>query len=161
MQAIAVLQSTSPTTPIQSLVSSEAQMAVWLYDSDFQGVRISYATLESIDLNKSINCKEKIQIFTMSVFCFNMWYYPLSKIWFSTLEMSLHYIFHTSCPVLVLWMVLQMSTKKNIPMHFHSWFIPLIPESWYITSICKGPLMLVVHGGMLTSKNGATYYTTS
>ncbi len=31
------------------------------YDPDFQGVRISHATLESIHLNQSINCKEKIK----------------------------------------------------------------------------------------------------
>ncbi len=72
------------------------------YDADFQGVRSSHATLESIHLNKSINCKERIKIFTIRVFCFNMWYYPMSKIWFSTLEiLSLHYILHASCPVLV------------------------------------------------------------
>ncbi len=126
------------------------------YDPDFQGVRISHATLESIHLNKSISCKERIQIFT-SVFCFNMWCYPMSKIWLSTLEMlSLHYILHASCPVLVLWMVLQKSTKKAIPMPFHSWFISLIPESWYINIFVLGqPLILMVHGGMATNKNGA------
>ncbi len=106
------------------------------YDPDFKGVRISiHVTLESIHLNKSINCKERINIFTISVFCFNMWYYPMSIIWFSTLEMlSLHHIMHESYPLLVIWMVLQKSTKKAIPMPFHSWCISLIPDSWYITS---------------------------
>ncbi len=100
------------------------------YDPDFQGIRISHATLESIHLNKSINCKEPIKIFTIKVFCFNLWYYSISQIWFSTLEMlSLHYVMHASCPVLVLWVELQMSTKKTIPMSFHPWFISLISES--------------------------------
>ncbi len=63
----------------------------------------------------------------------------MSKIWFSTLEMlSLPYIMHASCPILVLWMILQKSTMKAIPMPFHSWFISLIPYSSYITSICMG-----------------------
>ncbi len=66
-----------------------------------------------------------------------------------------------SCPVLVLWMVLQKSTKKTIPKPFHSLFISLKPEFWYITNICMGPLMLMIHGGMVTSKIGVTYFTTS
>ncbi len=124
------------------------------YDPDFQEIRISHATLESIHLNKSITCKERIQIITMSVLCFNMLYYPMSKIWIFTLEMLfLHYILHASCPLLVLWIVLQRSTKKTIPRPLHSWFISLMPEFWYITNICMGPLMLMVHGGMVTSKN--------
>ncbi len=108
--------------------------------TDFQEVRISLTTLESIHLNKSIKYKkERIKIFSIRVFCFNMWYYPMSKIWYSTLEMlSLHYILHVSCPVFVLWMVLQKSTKETIPRPFHSLFISVIPESWYITNICMG-----------------------
>ncbi len=87
--------------------------------------------------------------FTISVFCFNICYYPISKIWFSILEMlSLHYILHKSCPVLVLWLVLQKSTKKTIPRPFHSWFIFLIPENWYITNIYMWPEMFIVHGAM-------------
>ncbi len=110
------------------------------YNPDFQGLRISHATLESIHLNKPINCKERIKIFTIGYFFFNIWYYPMSKISLSTLEMlSLHYILHASCPVLVLWMILQISTKKTILRPFHSSFISLILMSRYITSICMGP----------------------
>ncbi len=43
-------------------------------------------------------------------------------------------------------------TKKTFLMPFHSWFISLILESWYSTNICMGPLMLMVHGGMVTAK---------
>ncbi len=126
------------------------------YDHEFQGVRITryMYTLESIHLNKSINCKQRIKIFTISVFYFNMLYYPISKIWFSTLEMlSLHYIMHTSCPILALRMESQTSTKKAITRPCHSWFISLIPDSWYTASICMGPLVLLVHDGMVTSEN--------
>ncbi len=56
------------------------------YDFDFQGVRISHTTLENIHLNKSLSSRRK-QKFPLSVFCFNMLYYPMSKILFSTLEM--------------------------------------------------------------------------
>ncbi len=157
MQAIrnlqfAVLQRASPTTPYKAgrVVKLTCQ-----YDTDFQGVRISHATLESIHL------KEKMKIFTISVFCFNMRNYPISKICFFILEMlSLHYILHASCPVLVLRIVLQVE-QKTFLMLFQSWFISLIPESWYITNICMEPLMLMVNDGIDTIKNGATYFTTS
>ncbi len=76
-------------------------------------------------------------------------------------KLSLDYILHASCPVLVLWIVLQKSIKKTIPIPFQSCFLSLIIESRYITDICIAPLMLMVHGGMLTPKNGATYFTTS
>ncbi len=52
-------------------------------------------------------------------------------------------------------------TKKTFLIPFHSWFISLIPEFWYITNIYMGPWMLMVHGGMVTSKKGAIYFTTS
>ncbi len=95
----AILQSVSPTTPYKA---GHVVKFICQYDPDFQRVRISHAILESIHLNKSINCKERIKIFTIGVFCFNMWYYVMLKIWFSTLEiLSLHYILHASCPVLI------------------------------------------------------------
>ncbi len=51
-------------------------------------------------------------------------------------------------PILVLWMLLQKSTNKAISRPFHSRFISLIQDSWYFTSICMRPLMLMVHDGM-------------
>ncbi len=85
----------------------------WL-TKDYRSSAMIHATLESIHLNKSINCKERIKIFEISVFCFNMWYYAMSKIWFSPLEMlSIHYIMHASCPILVLRMVLYKSQQRK------------------------------------------------
>ncbi len=50
----------------------------------------------------------------MSVFCFNMWYYPMWKTWFSALEMlCLHYILHALCPVLVFMNAIKKVNKKN------------------------------------------------
>ncbi len=73
------------------------------YDPDFQAIRISHATPESIHLNKSINHKDRIQIITMNVFCFNMWYYSMSKIWFSTLETMCILDYSSPCLFGFLW----------------------------------------------------------
>ncbi len=57
------------------------------YDPDFQGARISHCTLEYIHLNKSINCKEWITIFTMSIF-FSI---------FSIIQCQKHDFLHLKC----------------------------------------------------------------
>ncbi len=69
------------------------------YDPDFQEVMISHVTLETIHLNKSIDCKERITIFTL-VYLFqyvvlsnvkNMIFYSLNVVYIISC------MYHMSC----------------------------------------------------------------
>ncbi len=138
-----------PTTPYKAgrVVTLTCQ-----YDHDFQGVRII----------KSINYKVRIKILHNKCILFQ------NVVLFNVKNM----IFYTWNVVSRLYHACIMScigfkngitnvNKEDIPRPFHSWFISMILDSWYITSICMGPLMLMVHDGMVTCKNGATYFSNS
>ncbi len=130
-----------------------------LYNPDFQGVRISLATLESIHINQSIARR----INNLHNKCILFQYVVLSNV--KNMIVYTWNVVSTLYPACIMSCIsfvngITQVNRENHSKAFHSWLISLIPESPHITNICMGPLMLMVYGGMVTSKNGAIYFTT-